>query len=783
MPTCYCLLSFCSSFTLFSQLLDVVELKLGEGDNSIYTFLHSVLAQPFPDPGETVIARTFSIVTNEKGEEDCKPEVFRLTRTNSEYEYLEHVNFNPLFSKLDVSIMVMIFRCLLLEYKILVMSESISTLSSCVNAIANMGYPFLWQYVFIPILPQSMLSFLAAPMPFLMGILSNCMENIHQDEMDHDVLIVDLDNNIYIKKPQNIPDIMPPSLTQSLLKVFKLVKESNLTGLEYNIPVSHTLIRFFHGIFGTYSKYIKEADGEFYFDDERFLKGKSTEIKKFFNEFKQTQQFMCFMDERLNWTKKGLLHYCPLLNIDKDDIKKKIYEKLRPRSKSIPRMKVGIAQIFKQDKQKLTNKNTSSSERNTIQVLEGKQEESDGSESSGKLSSSSFETAPSISRYDMEIKSLFYNEAISDMLLVSNDGQRLLVYSSVIYTYLPNLQVTTQKGRKQSKIDLPYNILSCLLSWILYGETDYGVLSKKDAIQFLTFDDRNEKLYATKAEYLMYIYNNLSIENALYYVELLNDFSDLGRYLKSLLNLSKAFILNGLKHMSSNEIVDKLSKTSVTVLYELYNLMAQCKTYSASDLFIESVETDINSKYERFLALYNSKKYCDVKLQIYSFTKNGERKIEEFDIHRGIVAARSSYFLKRLKPHIPVIRLPRLKFDSGAFHLILEFIYTDTIRRIPSDGRLVSELLNIAKKLKLDRKRLLFVIESNLINKLTLDLWQEFFTRVSVEDHSNMRVLKYLLEIKAKLHSGVDSDLLPVAHAMCYLMKNGALETPLDSVL
>lgn len=328
-PTCYCLLSFCSSFSLFSQVLDIVELKLNEGNNSIYTFLHSVLAQPFPDPGETVIAQTFTIVKKEDGVEDCNPETYRLTRTSSPYEYLEHVTFNTLFSRLDVNNMLLIFHALLLELRILVASESLSTLSSCINAISHMCYPFSWQYVFIPILPSSMISFVAAPMPFLMGVLSSSLEKISETEIEEDVLIVDLDKNQVLRQPSNLPDILPPTLTQSLAKVLRLIKESGLTGVEFNIPVSHAFIRFFSGIFGNYAKYIRATDNnEYKFDEEKFLKNKSNEIKRFFNEFKQTQQYQCFIDERETWFKKDIIHYCALLNVAKEDLKKKIYNKI-----------------------------------------------------------------------------------------------------------------------------------------------------------------------------------------------------------------------------------------------------------------------------------------------------------------------------------------------------------------------------------------------------------------------------------------------------------------------
>jgi len=39
-------------------------------------------------------------------------------------------------------------------------------------------YPFNWQHIFIPVVPQSLLSFCCAPMPFLIGVL-----RVHLNEL------------------------------------------------------------------------------------------------------------------------------------------------------------------------------------------------------------------------------------------------------------------------------------------------------------------------------------------------------------------------------------------------------------------------------------------------------------------------------------------------------------------------------------------------------------------------------------------------------------------------
>ena len=51
-------------------------------------------------------------------------------------------------------------------------------LSSCINALNALLYPFSWQHVFIPVLPLSLIDYCSAPMPFLLGILSSSLPNL-----------------------------------------------------------------------------------------------------------------------------------------------------------------------------------------------------------------------------------------------------------------------------------------------------------------------------------------------------------------------------------------------------------------------------------------------------------------------------------------------------------------------------------------------------------------------------------------------------------------------------
>ena len=39
-------------------------------------------------------------------------------------------------------------------------------------------YPFEWQHIFIPLLPRALLSYICAPMPFLIGVHANDVEEM-----------------------------------------------------------------------------------------------------------------------------------------------------------------------------------------------------------------------------------------------------------------------------------------------------------------------------------------------------------------------------------------------------------------------------------------------------------------------------------------------------------------------------------------------------------------------------------------------------------------------------
>lgn len=130
------------SASLFYEMLNIVENLRKRSSSAVFSFLKSVLAKTFPNPGETLSIRTFD------GDD------FSLSRSDNDFmlDFVslvvsidQKVSFGTLFRLLETSQILDILAALLTECRIILCAKSVSTLSSCVNALSALIYPFTWQ--------------------------------------------------------------------------------------------------------------------------------------------------------------------------------------------------------------------------------------------------------------------------------------------------------------------------------------------------------------------------------------------------------------------------------------------------------------------------------------------------------------------------------------------------------------------------------------------------------------------------------------------------------------
>ncbi|XP_041443807.1 DENN domain-containing protein 5B-like isoform X2 [Xenopus laevis] len=110
------------------------------------------------------------------------------------------------FEFLGLENLVQLFTCVLLEMQILLYSQDYQRLMTVAEGITSLLFPFQWQHVYVPILPASLLHFLDAPVPYLMGLQSKEGTDRSKLELPQEanLCFVDIDNH-FIELPEEFP--------------------------------------------------------------------------------------------------------------------------------------------------------------------------------------------------------------------------------------------------------------------------------------------------------------------------------------------------------------------------------------------------------------------------------------------------------------------------------------------------------------------------------------------------------------------------------------------------
>uniref|UniRef100_A0A8C7ZD78 UDENN domain-containing protein n=1 Tax=Oryzias sinensis TaxID=183150 RepID=A0A8C7ZD78_9TELE len=265
---------------LFLQILDEVEKRRAISPALVQPFMRGIMEAPFPAPGRTISVKNFL--------PGCGTEVIELCRPSD--SRLEHVDFECLFSSLNLRLLLRIFASLLLERRVIFTADKLSTLSQCCHAIVALLYPFTWQHTYIPVLPASMLDIVCTPTPFIVGLLSSSLPRLK--EMPVEEVILDDEDSI-------LPHKLQAALEQVLEKRRELASEKeDLLNDSLSTVVSEAFVRFFVEMVGHYSLFMGGPERE---DESReaFRKAvTSKSLRRFLEVFMETQMFTGFMQER-----------------------------------------------------------------------------------------------------------------------------------------------------------------------------------------------------------------------------------------------------------------------------------------------------------------------------------------------------------------------------------------------------------------------------------------------------------------------------------------------------
>eukprot|EP00954_Amorphochlora_amoebiformis_P009766 761593-Amorphochlora_amoeboformis.AAC.1 len=129
-------------------------------------------------------------------------------------------DYSFLMNKVSPDDLLAIFNAMLLEKKIVVLSESLPDLSNVVHSLISLLYPLQWQHIFIPILPPKHVKFCCAPMPFFIGLQKRNLKKLLSIGLE-EVVLVDVDSkqvNLVGGSTSTLKSILPVELTGKLRK-------------------------------------------------------------------------------------------------------------------------------------------------------------------------------------------------------------------------------------------------------------------------------------------------------------------------------------------------------------------------------------------------------------------------------------------------------------------------------------------------------------------------------------------------------------------------------------
>ncbi|KAM4532001.1 DENN domain-containing protein 1A isoform 2-T2 [Fundulus diaphanus] len=283
--TCYCILSYLPWFEVFYKLLNILAdctVKCQESQwQELLVSLHTL---PIPEPGVPVHLGVHSFFT--------VPDMSELPSIP------ENRNLTEYFVAVDVNNMLHLYASMLYERRILICCSKLSTLTACVHGSAAMLYPMYWQHVYIPVLPQHLLDYCCAPMPFLIGVHASLMEKVQTMALD-DVVLLNVDTNT-LETPYDDLQSLPNDVVSSLKS--RLKKVSTTTG----DGVARAFLKSQASLFGSYRNALQIEAGEpITFNEETFINHRSSAMRQFLQNAIQLQLFKQFIDGRLDLLNSG----------------------------------------------------------------------------------------------------------------------------------------------------------------------------------------------------------------------------------------------------------------------------------------------------------------------------------------------------------------------------------------------------------------------------------------------------------------------------------------------
>lgn len=140
-----------------------------------------------------------------------------------------------LFQQLGIKNTLTVFAAALTDQKVLFHSASHARLNEACHALKSLLYPFRYSYVYIPILPASLVEVLSSPTLFIMGVHCSLRNQITELM---DVVVADLDGGaVHVPGSCHVP-MLPEPLQTHIHEALTLVLQPELRIADSAFPPS-----------------------------------------------------------------------------------------------------------------------------------------------------------------------------------------------------------------------------------------------------------------------------------------------------------------------------------------------------------------------------------------------------------------------------------------------------------------------------------------------------------------------------------------------------------------
>eukprot|EP01118_Nematostelium_gracile_P003011 TRINITY_DN13456_c0_g1_i1.p1 TRINITY_DN13456_c0_g1~~TRINITY_DN13456_c0_g1_i1.p1 ORF type:complete len:655 (+),score=146.82 TRINITY_DN13456_c0_g1_i1:67-2031(+) len=282
---CFCILSSYSWISFHDRVLDIIEDRFMVSLQPVNEFIEAILHFPYPET-EKVFTIDVNSVAN-----SLLANQYSFVRPN----LFSNMNFKPLFENMLVGNIMCLFAALLLERRIVIYSTNLPKLTNCIHAVVSTLHPLKWHYIYVPILPNALLDYCMAPMPFLVGVHSSAVKILKKMPTE-EIFFVDLDEK-NVELPNTDLKILPDTgkLRQNL--EFNLLQGKRNDGL-LDSNISECFRSWFYPLFGNYVSFLVKVEDHYEFKKDDWLRASiNKNNQKFMEVFLVAQMFERFIAE------------------------------------------------------------------------------------------------------------------------------------------------------------------------------------------------------------------------------------------------------------------------------------------------------------------------------------------------------------------------------------------------------------------------------------------------------------------------------------------------------